>query len=193
MVKQILEIEVPKGKKAIWKDGRVYFENIDTMETIRTIDDAIDFLRKNEICKDILDILPRLPRCSFEWKVAAYRAVVAAITYNESRYLTTGERWYPTIEFCRPGKIINCWGTTIIGRIESKGEEFDVVGGDAASYGMITGLGCFDSDDGVSRTLPSVSFLSVSSKKVALYISKQFGKLLFEISCGGTNCDWKWI
>ena len=28
------------------------------------------------------------------------------------------------------------------------------------------------------------------SKKAAIYISKQFGKLLFEVIYGGTNCNW---
>ena len=28
MNKQIIEIEVPEGKKAIWKDGKIVFEDI---------------------------------------------------------------------------------------------------------------------------------------------------------------------
>lgn len=140
MAKQVLEIEVPDGKKAVWKDGRVYFEDVTTMERIKTIDDAVRFLSDKRICEDILDSLSKLPDHSFEWKIAAYRAVVAAVTYNEQRYLTTGERWYPTIEFCRPGKLKNCWGDIIIGRIKSEGEEFDVVGG-GASAGADAGLG----------------------------------------------------
>lgn len=192
MAKQVLEIEVPDGKKAVWKDGRIVFEDVDTMECIKTVGDAARFLSDKRICEDILDSLSRLPENSFEWKVAAYRAVVAAVTYNEQRHLTTGERWYPTIEFCRPGKLKNCCGDTIVGRIKSEGEEFDVVGG-CAGYGAGAGLGGFDSDDGVSRAWALVGFRSVGSKKAALYISKQFGKLLFEISYGGTNCDWKWI
>ena len=39
MVKQVLEIEVPDGKKALWKDGRVVFEDIGNMENIKNIDD----------------------------------------------------------------------------------------------------------------------------------------------------------
>lgn len=192
MAKQVLEIEVPDGKKAVWKDGRVVFEDVDTMERIKTVGDAARFLSDKGICEDILDSLSRLPENSFEWKVAAYRAVVAAVTYNEQRHLTTGERWFPTIEFCRPGKLKNCYGDTILGRIKSEGEEFDVVGG-YASDGATAGLGCFSSNDGVSRTWAYIGFRSVGSKKAALYISKQFGKLLFEVSYGGTNCDWKWI
>ena len=192
MAKQVLEIEVPDGKKAIWKDGRVVFEDVDTMESIKTIKDAAKFLADKRICEDILDSLSRLPKDSFEWKIAAYRAVVAAVTYNEHRHLTTGERWFPTVEFCRPGKLKNCCGDIIVGRIKSEGEEFDVVGGSAGD-GAPAGLSLFCSVDGVSHSWTALSFRSVGSKKAALYISKQFGKLLFEVSYGGTNCDWRWM
>lgn len=191
-MKQVLEIEVPDGKKAIWKDGRVVFEDVDTMESIKTIKDAAKFLADKKICEDILDSLSRLPNTSFEWKVAAYRAVVAAVTYNEHRHLTTGEHWFPTIELCQPGKLKNCCGDIVIGRIKSEGEEFDVVGGYAAS-GAYAGLGRFDSYRSISYAWTGVGFRSVGSMKAALYISKQFGKLLFEVSYGGTNCDWEWI
>ena len=191
-MKQVLEIEVPDGKKAIWKDGRIVFKDVDTMESIKTIKDAAKFLVDKRICEDILDSLSRLPKNSFEWKIAAYRAVVAAVTYNEQRHLATGERWFPTIEFCHPGKLKNCCGDTVVGRIKSEGEEFDVVGG-ATHDGADAGLGCFDSYCGVSDAWTNVGFRSVGSKKAALYISKQFGKLLFEVSYGGINCDWKWI
>ena len=192
MAKQVLEIEVPDGKKAIWKDGRVVFEDVDTMENIKNIDDAILFLVKNKIGDDILNTLSKLLPNSFEWKVAAYRAVVAAVTYNEQRHLTTGERWFPTIEFCRPGKLKNCCGDIVVGRIKSEGEEFDVMGGHALR-GANVGLGRFYSTGGMSGAWAAVGFRSVGSKKAALYISKQFGKLLFEVSYGGTNCDWKWV
>lgn len=192
MAKQVLEIEVPDGKKAIWKDGRVVFEDVDTMESIKTIDDAILFLVKNKIGDDILNTLSKLLPNSFEWKIAAYRAVVVAVTYNEQRHLTTGERWFPTIEFCHPGKLKNCYGDIVVGRIKSEGEEFDVVGG-CAHYGVNAGLGDFCSDNGVSGSYAGIGFRSIGSKKAALYISKQFGKLLFEVSYGGTNCDWRWM
>ena len=192
MAKQVLEIEVPDGKKALWKDGRVVFEDIGNMENIKNIDDAILFLVKNEIGDDILNTLSKLLPNSFEWKIAAYRAVVAAVTYNEQRHLTTGERWFPIIEFCRPGKLKNCCGDIVVGRIKSEGEEFDVVGSHA-SHGTDAGLGGFNSAGGASNAWSHIGFRSVGSKKAALYISKQFGKLLFEISYGGANCDWEWI
>ena len=60
MAKQVLEIEVPDGKKALWKDGRVVFEDIGNMENIKNIDDAIRFLVKNEIGDDIINTLYKI-------------------------------------------------------------------------------------------------------------------------------------
>lgn len=191
-MKQVLEIEVPDGKKAVWKDGRVIFEDVDTMESIKTIEDAVKFLIDNEIYEDLQYILYKIPKTSFEWKIAAYRAVVAAVTYNEQRHLTTGERWFPTIEFCRLGKLKNCCGNIVVGRIKSEGEEFDIVSG-SVDYGAMKGLGYFDSYNSVSGVCKNVSFMSIGSKKAAMYISRQFGKLLFEVSYGGINCNWEWI
>lgn len=142
MVKQILEIEVPDGKKAVWKDGHIVFEDAYNIENIKTIDDAILFLVREKIGDDILNTLSKLSKNSFEWKIAAYRAVVMAITHNEQRCLIAGERWFPTIEFCRPGKLKNCYGNIVVGQIKSEGEEFDVVGGNAI-YGSSSGLGSF--------------------------------------------------
>lgn len=168
------------------------FEDVDSMENIKTITDATQFLLNKRICKDILYVLHYLPKESFEWKIAAYRAVVAAVTYNEHRHLTTGERWFPTIEFCQPVKLENCCGNIVIEQIESEGEEFYVVSG-CARNGSATGISHFYSGDGVSFACTTLGFHSVGSKKAAMYISKQFGKLLFEISYGGVNCNWKWI
>ena len=66
------------------------------------------------------------------------------------------------------------------------------MGGDAG-HGAYAGLGSFHSYGGVSHAWTAVGFRSVGSKKAALYISKQFGRLLFEVSYGGTNCDWRWM
>lgn len=192
MTKQILEIEVPEGKKAVWKNNHIYFEDVDMVENIKTVKDAVRFLVDKGICENIRNSLLRLPENSFEWKIAAYRAVVAAVTYNEERYLISGERWYPTIEFCKPGKLKNCYGKTIVGRIESEEGQFDVVGG-GVDIGAYTGIGAFNLEKGVADAWIEASFRSVGSEKSALYISKQFGRLLFEISYGGVNCNWKWI
>ena len=192
MKKQVIEIEVPDGKKAIWKDGRVVFKDVDTMESIKTIEDAVQFLTDKGICGNILDSLFRLPKDLFEWKIAAYRAVVAAVTYNEQRHLTTGDKLYPVVQFCRPKDKNNCWGNVLVGTIESEGARYSVVGG-RASIDSHDGLGFFASLGGVSGSITGVGFRSVSSKEIAQHIATYFGKLLFDVHYGGTNCDWKWV
>lgn len=192
MAKQTLEIEVPDGQKAVWKNGRVCFEPLNPMECIKTVDDAVKYLVDNDMCHDLINEWSATVDGSYSQKLCAYRIVVAALTNNEERHLTTGERWFPVVQFCRPDCIKNCYGDEVIGRIRSEGKLYVVVGGSALG-GASAGLGRFFSDDGVSHSYTAVGFRSVSSREVAEYISKQFGRLLFDIHYGGTNCDWRWI
>ena len=117
--------------------------------------------------------------------------MVAALTNNEKRHLTTGDKWYPIVQFCRPKDKDNCWGNVLVGTIESEGARYSVIGGHASTGGV--GLGSFFSGDGVPDSIAAIGFRSVSSKEIAEHISTYFGRLLFEIHYGGTNCDWKWV
>ena len=114
-----------------------------------------------------------------------------AITDNEKASLTEGNRYYPYVQFCEPGKEKSCFGDTIIGHISYEGNTYTVVGG-RATYGSRAGLGCFLSDDCVSDSDACVGFRSVSLLEKAIHISKYFGKIIFHIMYGGTNCNWKW-
>ena len=161
---------------------------------ITTIKDAVDYLIKKGICKNLITEYVNLYSYQpYIAKVLEYQIVVAALTNNEERHLTTGERWYPVVQFCKPQDRKNCWGNVYLGTIKSEGEIYDVVGG-YASYGGDAGLGFFYSNLGVSSSNSRIGFRSVSaSREIAEHISKYFGKLLFEVYYGGTNCDWKWI
>lgn len=190
-------IEVPNGQVAKVNkqaDGNVLvtFENVEHWKLIKSIDDAIRYLNDKYMCLDILMEYHNAPSGSYTEKLAAYRIVVAALTNNEERHLTTGERWYPIVQFCKPGKEKNCYGSEIIGTIESEGQKFTVVGGRAA-YGAGAGLGDFASRRAVSVSWYHVGFRSVSRREIAEHISKYFGRLLFEVHYGGVNCDWKWV
>lgn len=164
----------------------------DVFDIVKDVHSAIRYLNYKKLCLDILQEYGAAPHNSYSQKLAAYRIVVAALTSNEKRHLTTGERWYPVVQFCKPGKEKNCRGSKVIGTIESEGEKYTVVGGNA-SYGAVAGLGYFDSYNGVSYSYTHVGFQSVSSERVAKHISEYFGRLLFDIHYGGTNCDWKWL
>ena len=161
---------------------------------ITTIKDAVDYLIKKGMCKNLITEYVNLySHQPYIAKVLEYQIVVAALTNNEERHLTTGDRWFPIVQFCRPQDRKNCWGNVYIGTIKSEGKIYDVVGGNAP-YGGSTGLGSFYSPAGVSNSGSYLGFRSVSaSREIAEHISKYFGKLLFEVHYGGTNCDWKWI
>lgn len=194
MARQTIEIEVPEGKKAVWdeKHKRIEFVAVNHMEDIKSVDDALSYLQRNNLCDDLIEEFRCTVRGSYSETVCKYRIVVAALTNAENRHLTTGETWFPIVQFCRPKDVKNCYGDKIIGRIESDGQEYVVVGG-RAGRGAYAGLGAFNSNNGVSYSWTTFGFRSVSSKEIAEYISEQFGKLLFEVHYGGANCSWRWI
>lgn len=163
----------------------------DPLDIVKDVSTAIRYLNKKKLCPELLKEYGLSPDGSYIQKISAYRIVVAALTANEERHLTKGDRWYPLVQFFKPGKEKNCWGSKVIGTIESEGETFTVVGG-LATNGGNAGLGHFASFYGVSASLTDVGFRSVSSERVAKYISEQFGRLLFEVHYGGTNCNWRW-
>lgn len=194
MKKQVIEIEVPDGKKAVWENGAIRFvPEGPHWKSITTFGDA-SFYVKNYLpeCEDLITSYTRAMPDSYELSVVCYRIVVAALTNNEKRHLTTGDKWYPVVQFCRPKDKNNCWGSVLIGTIESEGARYSVVGGNATN-GATAGLGSFYSLGGVSYSSAPFGFRSVSSKEIAEHISTYFGKLLFEVHYGGTNCDWKWV
>lgn len=194
MKKQVIEIEVPDGKKAIWENGKIRFVPEEPhWKSITTFADALFYVRNYlPECEDLLTSYTRAMPDSYELSVVCYRIVVAALTNNEKRHLTIGNKWYPVVQFCRPKDKSNCWGNVLIGTIESEGVRYSVVGGDALP-GTNAGLGGFVSDCGVSYSEAFIGFRSVYSKEIAQHISTYFGKLLFDVHYGGTNCDWKWV
>ena len=194
MKKQVIEIEVPDGKKAVWENGAIRFVPEEPhWKSITTLDDALLYVR-NYLSEgeDLLFSYNKSIPGSYEHSVICYRIVVAALTNNEKRHLTTGDKWYPAVQFCRPKDKNNCWGNVLIGTIESEGARYSVVGGGAVG-GTAAGLGGFYLPGGVSRSNACFGFRSVSSKEIAQHISTYFGKLLFEVCYRGTNCDWKWV
>lgn len=190
MKKQVIEIEVPDGKKAVWENGKVRFVPEEPhWKSITTFDDALLYVR-NYLSEgeDLLISYNKSIPGSYEHSVICYRIVVAALTNNEKRHLATGDKWYPAVQFCRPKAKNSCWGSVWIGTIESEGTRYSVVGGYAYA-----GFDGFHSCFGVSYSNVRIGFRSVSSKEIAQHISTYFGKLLFDVCYGGTNCDWKWV
>lgn len=190
-------INVPNGEvaKIIEQiDGNILitFEPKEHWKSIKSVEDALRYLNPRHICDDLIYEYYNALKDSYSEKLIEYRIVVAALTNNEESHLTTGERWFPVVQFCKPGREKNCYGREIIGTIESEGQKFTVVGG-GANHGAYAGLGHFYSDDAVSHSWNNVGFRSVSRREIAEHISKHFGRLLFEVHYGGVNCNWEWV
>lgn len=192
-MKQTIEIEVPEGKKVIWNNNKIEFVDSEPYwKSIKTFKDAARYIQNNHLCIDLINEYNCSKSDSYSEKVCQLRIVIAALTNNEERHLTTGDRWFPTIEFCRPGKEKNCYGNTVVGYIRSEGEKYLIVSGHTY-IDAYTGLGGFYSYGGVSVAKAFVGFRSVSTKEIAEHIGKYFGRLLFEVQYGGVNCNWEWI
>lgn len=193
-MKKSIEIEIPDGKvEKISRDGdtiSIKFVDADICERVKTLDDAIKIAKKSY--PELYKKWENADSDSYEENLYAYRMVVAVLTNNEKNHLVSGDRYIPYVDFCDPGKEKNCGGKTIVGHIESEGRKFTVVGG-LAYAGGYAGLGYFLSYAGVSNSYMSVGFRSVSSRKIAEHISKYFGRLVFDLMYGESNCDYKWI
>ena len=193
-MKKSIEIEIPDGKvEKISRDGdtiSIKFVDADICERVKTLDDAIKIAKKSY--PELYKKWENADSDSYEENLYAYRMVVAVLTNNEKNHLVSGDRYIPYVDFCDPGKEKNCGGKTIVGHIESEGRKFTVVGGRADGGGG-AGLGYFASAAGVSDSYSAVGFRSVSSRKIAEHISKYFGRLVFDLMYGESNCDYKWI
>ena len=78
---------------------------------------------------------------------------------------------------------INSGKMEVIGKIKSEGEEYNVLGGDAA-IGGDAGLGNFGSRNGVGNAIASIGFLGCTNKEMAQHLGKYFGMLITEAKYG---------
>lgn len=78
---------------------------------------------------------------------------------------------------------INSGKMEIIGKIKSKGEEYNVLGG-SANDGGYAGLGNFYSDDGVGYAGATIGFLGCANEEIAKHLGKYFGMLITEAKYG---------
>ena len=195
MKKQTIEIDCPEGHKPIVEETTIKFvSNKPDWKEIKTVSQALDYCKKyfNKESASLIATLNCLSIQEYEYWIVLYRLIVMAITDNEKASLTEGSSYYPYVQFCKLGKEKNCWGDTTVGHISYNGDTYAVVGDDAYG-GSRAGLGNFLSDYGVSYSDSNVGFRAVSLLEKAQHISKYFGKVVFYIMYGGTNCDWKWV
>ena len=78
---------------------------------------------------------------------------------------------------------LNSGKMEVIGKIKSKREEYNVLGGNAGTGG-IAGLGNFRSSTGMGDAFASVGFLGCANKEIAQHFGKYFGMLITEAKYG---------
>ena len=190
-----LEIDCSEGCKPIVEGTTIKFvSGKPDWKEIKTIEQVLDYCKKY-FYKEYTPLfinLGCLDEQDYEYWVILYRLIVMAITDNEKVNLIKGNIYYPYVQFCKLGKEKNCWGDTTVGHISYNGNTYAVVGGSALDDSF-AGLGDFSSDLDVSYSTAVVGFRAISLLEKAQHISKYFGKVVFYIMYGGTNCDWKWV
>ena len=87
---------------------------------------------------------------------------------------------------------INSGKMEVIGKIKSEGKEYNVLGGDAR-HGGASGLGYFDSYNGVGLAHANVGFLGCANKEIAQHFGKYFGMLITEAKYGDMIKDFEII
>ena len=192
-MKQTIKIEVPEGKKAIWENNQITFVDAEPhWKSIKTFEDA--FCYCDNYFPECITSYGNTDENTYEEKVAKLRLVIAALTNNEKVSLVSGKLYYPVIQFCLADFCVkdSCSKNKLIGKIKTEGKEYVVLNSNA-HYCSDAGLGCVNSRSGLSNVDPYISFLQVSSKEIAEHLSKYFGKLIFEVMYGGSNCDWEWV
>ena len=78
---------------------------------------------------------------------------------------------------------INSGKMKVIGKIKSKGEEYNVLSGSAYDGGA-AGLGGFDSYVDVGYAYANIGFLGCANKEIAQHLGKYFGMLIIEAQYG---------
>ncbi len=178
--------EYPVERPNINKTFDTYKESLTTMENI------VKFAKDNDLYTDLVNKYEIFEEGSYEKNLYAYRLIVAVLTEDEKNSLVKGDCYYPYVDFYTgrtqwsPG-----YGQVKIGTIISEGTSYIVVGG-YANYGASTGLSDFRSYFEVSRSGTAVGFRSVSQHEIAQFISRHFGRLIFDLMYGCANCDYYW-
>ena len=186
---QTIEIDCPDGMKPVYdqKSNKITFVPIDPKEKIQTVEDAADALGI-----DLDDPCSAVPALNLE-KFIELQAVLKAVNGDYKWSLTEGTIWYPWVLFIRKDRVNNeKWSNEkVIAHFKYKGTRFALVGGNAICGWA--GLGSFGSADGVGHAYSDFGFLSCKDEETARYVSKKFGKLVFEAVTAFKLEDIEWL
>ena len=105
--------------------------------------------------------------------------------------MTEGNTYYGWVRFYKQSRDIPS-NKKIIGKFIADGQKYLLVGG-FQNYGSYAGLGSFSSGYGYGISYTILGLLCCKSVEIAQYMSKQFGKLIFEACYAHHISSYKWI
>ena len=191
-MKQTIEIEVPEGKKAVWKNGKIEFIDAEPhWKSIKTFNDAFWYCDNDENLTEYITNYSPASADTYGEKVAELRLVIAALTNNEKLSLISGFVYYPALQLYKADYSKLAISENIIGTIITEGERY-VVAAITAHTTCLQGFGGFPPACHFSSVSTGIN-IGLPSKEIADHLTKYFGKLLFEVMYGMCNCEWEWV
>lgn len=173
-----IKVKAPEGKKPVYdeKSQTITFVPINIREQVKTFEDA---------CK-ILDI-PADKKIYFSDSqlnaIMKLRIILKVLNEGHEFSLTEGDVWYPWVRFYEERKLPASEKKNIVRSFTLNGKRYFLVGDDAY-IGTDSGLGNFYSDLGFGAAYATVGLFACKDRETALYVSSQFGDLIFQAIYG---------
>lgn len=173
-----IKVKAPEGKKPVYdeKSQTITFVPINIREQVKTFEDAckiLDMPADKKICfgDSQLDAIMKL------------RIILKVLNEGHEFSLTEGEVWYPWVRFYEECKLPASEKKNIVRSFILNGKSYFLVGG-SADHGALSGLGLFLSHAGVGAADAAVGLFACKDRETALYVSSQFGDLIFQAIYG---------
>lgn len=172
-----IKVKAPEGKKPVYdeKSQTITFVPINIREQVKTFDDARRILG---ISEDVF--IPSDPQL---YAIMRLRIILQALNEGHEFSLTEGDVWYPWVRFYEECKLPASEKKNIVRSFILNGKSYFLVGGHA-DYGTYSGLGYFHSYNGVGYAAAPVGLFACKDRETALYVSSQFGDLIFQAIYG---------
>lgn len=180
----MIKVKAPEGKEPVYdeKSQTITFVPINIREQVKTFDDARRILG---ISKDIF--IPSDPQL---YVIMQLRIILQALNKGRKFSLTEGNVWYPWVRFYEECKLPANEKKNVIRSFTLNGKKYLLVGGHAYT-GADSGLGSFSSHFGVGFANANVGMFACKDEETALYVSSQFGDLIFQ-AIYGNSIDYRW-
>lgn len=178
-----IKVKAPEGKKPVYdeKSQTITFVPINIREQVKTFDDARRILG---ISEDVF--IPSDPQL---YAIMRLRIILQALNEGHEFSLTEGDVWYPWVRFYEEHKLPTNEKKNVIRSFTLNGKKYLLVGD--ASDGAYSGLGNFNSSHGVGLADADVGMFACKDEETALYVSSQFGDLVFQAIYGhSVNYYW---